>query len=354
MKRKRVKTPLAQFHSKSFIVKEPLGVVLIMSPWNYPFMLALDPLIGAIGAGNCAIIKPASYAKSTSNIIKKIVTECFDERYIAVVTGGREENSELLEQRFDHIFFIGSVEVGKVVNEKASKYLTPTTLELGGKSPCIIDESANLKLAAKRLAFGKFLNVGQTCVAPDYVLIQKNVKERFLEYFKNEIKTMYGAEPLKNDLYSHIINEKHFNRLSGLIDKNKVVFGGNTSQTDLKIEPTIMDNVTLSDAVMQEEIFGPILPFIEFDKIDEIYHVIENFESPLALYLFSNNKKIQNEILKRVSFGGGCINDTIIHIATSYMGFGGVGFSGHGSYHGKRSFDLFMHEKSIVKKIQLH
>ncbi len=350
MKRKRVKTPLAQFHSKSFIVKEPLGVVLIMSPWNYPFMLALDPLIGAIGAGNCAIIKPVSYAKSTSNIIKKIVTECFDERYIAVVTGGREENSELLEQRFDHIFFTGSVEVGKVVNEKASKYLTPTTLELGGKSPCIIDESANLKLAAKRLAFGKFLNVGQTCVAPDYVLIQKNVKERFLEYFKNEIKTMYGAEPLKNDLYGHIINEKHFNRLSGLIDKNKVVFGGNTSQTDLKIEPTIMDNVTSSDAVMQEEIFGPILPFIEFDKIDEIYHVIENFESPLALYLFSNNKKIQNEILKRVSFGGGCINDTIIHIATSYMGFGGVGFSGHGSYHGKRSFDLFMDEKSVVKK----
>lgn len=203
MKRKRVKTPLAQFHSKSFIVKEPLGVVLIMSPWNYPFMLALDPLIGAIGAGNCVIIKPASYAKSTSNIIKKIVTECFDERYIAVVTGGREENSELLEQRFDHIFFIGSVEVGKVVNEKASKYLTPTTLELGGKSPCIIDESANLKLAAKSLAFGKFLNVGQTCVAPEYVLFQKNVKERFLEYFKNEIKTMYGAEPLKNDLYGH-------------------------------------------------------------------------------------------------------------------------------------------------------
>ena len=350
MKRKRVKTPLAQFHSKSFIVKEPLGVVLIMSPWNYPFMLALDPLIGAIGAGNCAIIKPASYAKSTSNIIKKIVSECFDERYIAVITGGREENSKLLEQRFDHIFFTGSVEVGKVVNEKASKYLTPTTLELGGKSPCIIDESANLKLAAKSLAFGKFLNVGQTCVAPDYVLIQKNVKERFLEYFKNEIKTMYGAEPLKNDLYGHIINEKHFTRLSGLIDKNKVVFGGNTSQTDLKIEPTIMDNVTSSDAVMQEEIFGPILPFIEFDKIDEIYHVIENFESPLALYLFSNNKKIQNEILKRVSFGGGCINDTIIHLATSYMGFGGVGFSGHGSYHGKRTFDLFTHEKSIVKK----
>ena len=350
IKKEKVRTPLAQFPSKSFIVKEPLGVVLIMSPWNYPFMLAIDPLIGAIGAGNCAVIKPASYAKNTSNIIKKLLGECFDERYVSVVLGGREENSALLEQRFDYIFFTGSVSVGKLVAEKASKNLTPVTLELGGKSPCVIDKTANLKIAARRLAFGKFLNVGQTCVAPDYLLIDKSVKEEFLKYFMAEIKKMFGEEPLKNESYGKIINEKHFNRICGLIDKNKLIFGGDSDEKSLKIEPTILDNVTLDDACMKEEIFGPIMPVISFDNIDDAIKIIRNFEKPLALYLFSNDKKVVNRFLTSVPYGGGCVNDTIIHLATTKMGFGGVGYSGYGSYHGKRSFLTFSHEKSIVKK----
>ncbi len=350
IKKEKVRTPLAQFPSKSFIVKEPLGVVLIMSPWNYPFMLAIDPLIGAIGAGNCAVIKPASYAKNTSNIIKKLLGECFDERYVSVVLGGREENSALLEQRFDYIFFTGSVSVGKFVAEKASKNLTPVTLELGGKSPCVIDKTANLKIAARRLAFGKFLNVGQTCVAPDYLLIDKSVKEEFLKYFMAEIKKMFGEEPLKNESYGKIINEKHFNRICGLIDKNNLIFGGDSDEKSLKIEPTILDNVTLDDACMKEEIFGPIMPVISFNNIDDAIKIIRNFEKPLALYLFSNDKKVVNRFLTSVPYGGGCVNDTIIHLATTKMGFGGVGYSGYGSYHGKRSFLTFSHEKSIVKK----
>lgn len=350
IKRDRVTTPLAQFPSKSFIVKEPLGVVLVMSPWNYPFMLAIDPLIGAIGAGNCVVVKPASYAKNTSLVIKKLLGECFDERYVSVVLGGREENSALLEQRFDYIFFTGSVSVGKFVAEKASKNLTPVTLELGGKSPCVIDKTANLKISARRLAFGKFLNVGQTCVAPDYLLIEKSIKEEFLKYFKAEIVKMFGEEPLKNESYGKIINEKHFNRICRLIDKDKVIFGGESDEESQKIAPTILDNVTLDDACMKEEIFAPILPVITYEKVEEAINIISKFEKPLALYLFSTDKVTINKFLNTVPYGGGCVNDTIIHLATTKMGFGGVGYSGYGSYHGKRSFLLFSHEKSIVKK----
>ena len=350
IKRDRVTTPLAQFPSKSFIVKEPLGVVLVMSPWNYPFMLAIDPLIGAIGAGNCVVVKPASYAKNTSLVIKKLLGECFDERYVSVVLGGREENSALLEQRFDYIFFTGSVSVGKFVAEKASKNLTPVTLELGGKSPCVIDKTANLKISVRRLAFGKFLNVGQTCVAPDYLLIEKSIKEEFLKYFKAEIVKMFGEEPLKNESYGKIINEKHFNRICRLIDKDKVIFGGESDEKSQKIAPTILDNVTLDDACMKEEIFAPILPVITYEKVDEAINIISKFEKPLALYLFSTDKVTINKFLNTVPYGGGCVNDTIIHLATTKMGFGGVGYSGYGSYHGKRSFLLFSHEKSIVKK----
>ena len=350
IKRDRVTTPIAQFPSKSFIVKEPLGVVLVMSPWNYPFMLAIDPLIGAIGAGNCVVVKPASYAKNTSLVIKKLLGECFDERYVSVVLGGREENSALLEQRFDYIFFTGSVSVGKFVAEKASKNLTPVTLELGGKSPCVIDKTANLKISARRLAFGKFLNVGQTCVAPDYLLIEKSVKEEFLKYFKAEIVKMFGEEPLKNESYGKIINEKHFNRICRLIDKDKVIFGGESDEKSQKIAPTILDNVTLDDACMKEEIFAPILPVITYEKVEEAINIISKFEKPLALYLFSTDKVTINKFLNTVPYGGGCVNDTIIHLATTKMGFGGVGYSGYGSYHGKRSFLLFSHEKSIVKK----
>lgn len=350
MKKERVTTPLAQFPSRSFVVKEPLGVVLIMSPWNYPFMLAIDPLIGAISAGNCVVIKPASYAKNTSNIIKELIDDCFDERYVSVVLGGREENSTLLEQRFDYIFFTGSVSVGKFVAEKAAKNLTPVTLELGGKSPCIVDSTANLKIAARRLAFGKFLNVGQTCVAPDYLLIEKSVKDKFLSYLKLEIEKMFSRSPLTNDSYGKIINEKHFNHICGLIEKDKVIFGGESDEKLLKIAPTILDGVTLDDACMKEEIFGPILPVLTFESVNEALKIVKNFEKPLALYLFSNDKKVVNRILQSVSFGGGCVNDTIIHLATTKMGFGGVGYSGYGSYHGKRSFLTFSHEKSIVKK----
>ena len=350
IKRDRVTTPIAQFPSKSFIVKEPLGVVLVMSPWNYPFMLAIDPLIGAIGAGNCVVVKPASYAKNTSLVIKKLLGECFDERYVSVVLGGREENSALLEQRFDYIFFTGSVSVGKFVAEKASKNLTPVTLELGGKSPCVIDKTANLKISARRLAFGKFLNVGQTCVAPDYLLIEKSIKEEFLKYFKAEIVKMFGEEPLKNESYGKIINEKHFNRICRLIDKDKIIFGGESDEKSQKIAPTILDNVTLDDACMKEEIFAPILPVITYEKVDEAINIISKFEKPLALYLFSTDKVTINKFLNTVPYGGGCVNDTIIHLATTKMGFGGVGYSGYGSYHGKRSFLLFSHEKSIVKK----
>lgn len=350
MKKKKVKTPLAQFHSKSFTISEPLGVVLVMSPWNYPFMLAFDPIVGALSAGNCVVVKPASYAKNTSLVIKKILGECFNEEYVAVVLGGREENAALLEQKFDYIFFTGSVNVGKTVAEKASKNLTPVTLELGGKSPCVIDETADLKVAAKRLVFGKYLNVGQTCVAPDYLLIKKEIKDEFLGLIKKEIVNMFGEKPLENDLYGHIINEKHFERICGLIDKDKCVFGGKADKNTLKIEPTILDNVSLNDAVMKEEIFGPILPILTYEKIEDAVDIIRSFEKPLALYLFSNDKKIQNYFLKYVPFGGGCINDTIIHLATSFMGFGGVGQSGYGSYHGRKSFELFSHEKSIVKK----
>ena len=350
IKRDRVTTPIAQFPSKSFIVKEPLGVVLVMSPWNYPFMLAIDPLIGAIGAGNCVVVKPASYAKNTSLVIKKLLGECFDERYVSVVLGGREENSALLEQRFDYIFFTGSVSVGKFVAEKASKNLTPVTLELGGKSPCVIDKTANLKISARRLAFGKFLNVGQTCVAPDYLLIEKSIKEEFLKYFKAEIVKMFGEEPLKNESYGKIINEKHFNRICRLIDKDKIIFGGESDEESQKIAPTILDNVTLDDACMKEEIFAPILPVITYEKVEEAINIILKFEKPLALYLFSTDKVTINKFLNTVPYGGGCVNDTIIHLATTKMGFGGVGYSGYGSYHGKRSFLLFSHEKSIVKK----
>ena len=282
--------------------------------------------------------------------IKKVLGECFDDSYISVVLGGREENSALLERRFDYIFFTGSVNVGKLVAEKASKNLTPVTLELGGKSPCVVDKTANLKISARRLAFGKFLNVGQTCVAPDYLLIEKSVKDEFLKYFKAEIVKMFGSEPLKNDSYGKIINEKHFKRICGLIDKDKVCFGGESDENSLKIAPTILDNVTLDDACMKEEIFGPIMPVLTFESIEEATSVISKFEKPLALYLFSTNQKTIDKFLNTVPFGGGCINDTIIHLATTKMGFGGVGYSGYGSYHGKRSFMLFSHEKSIVKK----
>lgn len=347
---KRHRTDLTNFHGKSYSVFEPYGVVLVMAPWNYPFMLTMEPVIGAIAAGNCVVAKPSAYSPATSSIIKKILDKVFAEEYVAVVEGGRAENTKLLEQKFDYIFFTGGVTVGKLVMEKASKHLTPVSLELGGKSPCIIDKTANLKLAAKRLAFGKYLNLGQTCVAPDYLLIDKDIKGEFLKIFIDTVKKMYGEHPLDNENYGKMINEKHYTRVMGLIDQEKVVLGGSGRNDELRIEPTILDHVTAEDAVMQEEIFGPVLPVLTYNKLEEAVKFIEKRPHPLALYIFSNNKKVQKFFTEKLAFGGGCINDTVLHLATSQMGFGGVGNSGMGAYHGIKSFQTFTHEKSILRK----
>lgn len=345
-----VHTPLAQFHAKSFTVQEPYGVVLVMSPWNYPVLLTLEPLIGALAAGNCCVVKPSAYSPETTRVMARLLGESFPEEYVAVREGGRQENQDLLNQKFDYIFFTGGVNVGKMVMEKASAHLTPVTLELGGKSPCIIDHTANLKLAARRLAFGKYLNCGQTCVAPDYVLVEKSVKEPFLKELKKEIIAMYGEDPLKNPDYGKMINQKHFDRVRGLIDPEKLFLGGTYEEEKLKIAPTVLTEVEESDAVMQEEIFGPVLPVLTVDSVDEAYEFVRNRPEPLALYIFTRDKGTERRFLKEVPFGGGCVNDTIIHLATSHMGFGGVGNSGMGSYHGRKSFETFSHEKSIVKK----
>lgn len=353
MRDKRHLTPLAQFPARSFTVQEPYGVALIMSPWNYPFLLTMDPLIGAIAAGNCAVVKPSAYSPAASAAIRDILAECFPAEFVSVVEGGREANQALLDQKFDYIFFTGGVEVGKEVMSKAAVHLTPVTLELGGKSPCIVDSTARLDLAAKRLVFGKLLNCGQTCVAPDYLLIDRRMKDRFLAYITRWITVMYGQNPLDNAGYVHMVNQKHFDRVMGLIDQSKVVFGGKGDRSTLKIQPTILDNVSPEDPVMREEIFGPVLPVLTFDQVEEAAAFVNARPHPLAVYLFSREKRAQELFLRRVPFGGGCINDTIIHLATSRMGFGGIGNSGMGSYHGRDSFDTFSHRKSVVKKSNL-
>lgn len=346
----RVKTPLSQFPSKSYRKPSPYGNTLIMSPWNYPLLLTIDPLVDSISAGNTAIVKPSAYSPATSEVIEKIIKETFDEKYVAVVTGGRKENTHLLEQKFDMVFFTGSEAVGKEVLRKTAEHLTPAILELGGKSPCIIDKSANIKLSAKRIVFGKYLNVGQTCVAPDYILCEKSVKTELLKALVEEVEKQFGTNPLDNPDYGKIINAKHFDRLMGLIEKDKVVIGGKGDKEALKIEPTILDNVTFDDAVMGEEIFGPILPIIEVDNMDEVIDTISSRSKPLALYLFTSDKSVMEKITSRCQFGGGCINDTIIHLASTELSFGGVGESGMGSYHGKYGFEAFSHIKNIVNK----
>ena len=347
---KRVPTPLAQFHSRSYTKPSPHGVVLIMSPWNYPFLLTIDPLVDAIAAGNTAVVKPSAYSPHTSEMMRQILCECFDSRHVAVITGGRAENTFLLKETFDYIFFTGSQAVGREVMKQASEHLTPVTLELGGKSPCIVEKSANLKLAAKRIVFGKYLNCGQTCVAPDYILCDRSVKDAFLAEVKEQIRLQFGQDPLRNPDYGKIINEKHFSRVSGLINPDKVVWGGKTDPVTLKIEPTVMDSVTFEDAVMQEEIFGPLMPVLTYDSLDEAIAKINSMAHPLALYLFSGNKAVIKKVTACCGFGGGCVNDTIIHLATSNMGFGGFRESGMGSYHGKEGFQTFSHYKSIVDK----
>lgn len=346
----RVHTPLAQFCSRSYKKPSPYGVTLIMSPWNYPFMLTLSPLADALAAGNTAVVKPSAYSPYTSEVLLSILTECFDPKYVAVVTGGRAENTCLLREHFDYIFFTGSQAVGKEVMRSAAEHLTPVTLELGGKSPCIVDQTADIRLAARRIVFGKYLNCGQTCVAPDYVYCHRSVKDQLIKEVQKQIRRQYGKQPLHSSNYGKIINEKHFDRILGLIDEKKVVHGGGSDRSTLRIEPTVMDNVTFSDAVMQEEIFGPVMPILVFDSLDEVIRRINSMPHPLALYIFTSDKKTARKVTARCGFGGGCINDTIIHLATSEMGFGGFGESGMGAYHGKTGFDTFTHYKSIVDK----
>ena len=350
MRSKRVSTPAAQFAAKSFRSPSPYGTVLIMSPWNYPVLLTLDPLIDAIAAGNTAVVKPSAYAPCTFDVMKTMIEECFPAHYVAVVDGGRAENQALLQQRFDMIFFTGGKTVGREVLRHAAEYLTPVTLELGGKSPCIVDSTAKIRLAAKRIVFGKYLNCGQTCVAPDYILCDKRIRDELITAILAEIEKQFGKEPLKNPNYGKIINEKHFERILGLINGEKLVYGGQSEPESLRIAPTVLNNITWDDAVMGEEIFGPLLPILTFDTLNEALDTVESHPHPLALYFFSEDKAAQKKVLDTCRFGGGCINDTIIHLATSDMPFGGVGESGMGSYHGRVGFETFSHYRSIVDK----
>lgn len=350
MKPKLRMTSISQMPGKCFSISEPLGIALIISPWNYPFLLSIEPLIGAIAAGNCCILKPSEYSVNTSRLIKDLIRKVYPSKYIAVVEGGVKESESLLEERFDYIFYTGGINVGKIVMEKASKHLTPVTLELGGKSPCIVDKSANLKEAAKRIVFGKFLNAGQTCVAPDYLFVHESIQEEFLILLKKYIEKFYGNQPLKKREYGKIINEKHFLRLVDLMEGEEVFVGGQYKKEGLKIAPTILNHIIGDSKIMQEEIFGPILPVMTYSSLEEVEKFVSEREKPLALYLFTRDKSVEKRIIKKLSFGGGCVNDTIMHLATLYMGFGGVGYSGMGNYHGKRSFDTFSHEKNILKK----
>ncbi len=346
----RVRTPLTQYAAVSYQKPSPYGNTLIMSPWNYPLLLTLGPLADAIAAGNTAVVKPSAYSPATSAVIAQIAADCFDPAYVAVITGGRKENAALLEKKFDLVFFTGSQGVGREVLRHTAEHLTPAVLELGGKSPCIVDSTAKLELAARRIVFGKFLNCGQTCVAPDYILCQRSVQDALVQKICEQIQRQFGKNPLDNPDYGRIVNQKHFDRLRGLIDPSKVVWGGASRPETLQIAPTVMNGVVWEDAVMQEEIFGPILPVLSFNHLEDIYTLLSAMPKPLALYLFTQDKRQVREVTERCSFGGGCINDTIIHLATSEMGFGGVGESGMGAYHGRVGFDAFSHTKSIVDK----
>lgn len=351
-KTKSVTTPMMQFPAKSFIKYEPYGTVLIIGPFNYPFQLVMSPLIGALAAGNCAVVKPSEMTPQTSMVVQEILEEVFPPDYVKVVQGEKEVTSQLLDERFDYIFFTGSTKVGQIVYEKASKHLTPVTLELGGKSPVIIDDTSNLKVAAERIAFGKFMNAGQTCVAPDYILIDNEIKMKFVEALQATIQEFYGAQIEQSEDFGRIVNDNHFNRLVNIIEdsRQQVIYGGESNADELFVAPTIILDSKLSDSVMQQEIFGPILPIIGYDTFNEVYDIVEQYEKPLALYLFTEDSDQITAVFNRLSFGGGCVNDTILHLANPNLPFGGVGHSGIGSYHGKYSFELFSHEKSYITK----
>ncbi|NJO78946.1 MAG: aldehyde dehydrogenase [Cyanobacteria bacterium RM1_2_2] len=350
MKPKTVPIALEQLPAKGQILAEPLGVVLIIGPWNYPFQLMISPLVGAIAAGNCALLKPSEVAPHTSRVIAALIEKTFDPGYIAVIEGGVEVSQAVLREKYDHIFFTGGTAIGKVVMAAAAQHLTPVTLELGGKSPCIVDADIQVEYTAKRIVWGKFLNAGQTCIAPDYLLIDRRVKPALLEAMQSAIREFYGEDPAHSPDYARIVSPKHFNRLVSLLQNGRVQSGGQTHADDCYIAPTLLDQVPLDAAIMQEEIFGPILPIIEYDNLTEAIELIQSKSKPLALYIFSRNKQFQKQILAQTSSGGVCINDTIMQIAPSTLPFGGVGDSGIGSYHGKASFDTFSHFKSVLTK----
>jgi aldehyde dehydrogenase (NAD+) len=351
MRPERVKSSLASFPARSYVYKEPYGLSLIIGPWNYPFQLIFSPLVGSLAAGNCVILKPSELAAHTSAIIKKMIGEIFEEDYVCVMEGGPEITAELLAHKFDHICFTGSVRVGKIVYEAAAKNLTPCLLELGGKSPCIVDRDTDLDIAARRIVWGKFLNGGQTCVAPDYVYVHRSIKPQLISKFIHYIKEYYGENPQISPDFPRIINEQNFIRLKNLLYSGAIMTGGTTDASDFYIAPTILDNISWNDEVMQDEIFGPILPVLEFEDIEHALEEIKNRPKPLALYYFSNNKKKQEQILREVGFGGGCINATLFQFGSPNIPIGGVGNSGMGKYHGKYSFSAFSNTKGIVKKI---
>lgn len=349
-KPRKVKSSLSTFGSKSFIYPEPYGVTLIISPWNYPFQLAMAPLIGSIAAGNTAIIKPSELTPHTSALMANLIGEYFPEEYISVVEGGIEISDRLLAEKWDYIFFTGSVPVGRIIMQAAAKHLTPVTLELGGKSPAIVHEDANLTHAAKRLVWGKFVNAGQTCVAPDYTYVHSNIKELFITEVKKAIKDIYTSDPMETGNFTKIVSDKHFHRLTAFLNNGQLEYGGRTDTEKRMIEPTILNDISWSDPIMEDEIFGPILPILEYSDLDSIIMKIKDRPKPLALYLFTESDKVQEAVLKHISFGGGCINDTVLHLSSPHLPFGGVGDSGMGAYHGKGSFDIFSHEKSMLKQ----
>lgn len=349
-KPKRVNTSLLNFPSADYIYNDPYGRVLIMAPWNYPFQLVINPLIAAISAGNCVVCKPSEITEHTSALLSDIISEVFDSKHVCVIEGGIEENQFLLKQKWDYIFFTGSSTVGKIVMKAAAEQLCPVTLELGGKSPVIVNADAKLQLAAKRIVWGKLFNAGQTCIAPDYIYVHESVKSKLVDYLIEEIHLALGENIEQNTDFARIVNKKHFSRILHLLEKEKVAFGGKYNEEERYIQPTLLTDVTWESKIMQEEIFGPLLPIISFSSLKEVIHKINSSDKPLAAYYFGEQKEQQDVFLKELYFGGGCINDTLIHITSKQLPFGGVGTSGIGSYHGLKSFECFSHQKGIVKR----
>jgi aldehyde dehydrogenase (NAD+) len=349
-KPKKVLPSLLNFPSKDYIYSEPYGKVLIIAPWNYPFQLSMSPLIAAVAAGNSIVLKPSELTPNTSSLLAEIISNVFDKNHVTVVEGGIDVSQKLLSRRWDYIFFTGSVAVGKIIAKAAAENITPITIELGGKNPCIIDETANLKLAAKRIVWGKFINAGQTCIAPDYLLVHDSVKLEFIVHLKQEIINAYGENPELSPDFTRIINTKNWERLINLIAPEKVIFGGQSNKENCYLAPTLIDEPGLDSEIMKEEIFGPLFPIISYENTTDLKNIITNYEKPLSLYVFTTNNYFAEEMIQKFSFGGGCINDTVIHFSNKRLPFGGVGHSGIGAYHGRLGFDTFSHKKAIVKK----